>query len=105
MVLLLNPVVPHVCHRLWQVLGHAECVLEDQPWPQVDASALVRDTLTLEVQVNGKLRGTIEVAVDAGREDLEAQALAHPNVRAFLHDASVRKVIVVPGKIVNIVAG
>ncbi|MDI3262139.1 MAG: leucine--tRNA ligase [Fulvimonas sp.] len=105
MVLLLNPVVPHVCHRLWQVLGHAECVLEDQPWPRVDVAALARDTVTLAVQVNGKLRGTIEVAADAGRETIEAAALAQPNVQAFLAGASVRKVIVVPGKIVNIVAG
>jgi leucyl-tRNA synthetase len=105
MVLLLNPVVPHVSHRLWQVLGHPESVLEDQPWPVVDQGALVRDALTLAVQVNGKLRGTIEVAADAGKDVAEAQALAHPNVQAFLEGLSVRKVIVVPGKIVNIVAG
>ncbi|WP_329741003.1 leucine--tRNA ligase [Dyella sp. A6] len=105
MVLLLNPVVPHVSHRLWQVLGHPVGVLEDQPWPQVDESALVRDSLTLAVQVNGKLRGTIEVAADAAKDAVEAQALALPNVRTFLEGLSVRKVIVVPGKIVNIVAG
>jgi leucyl-tRNA synthetase len=105
MVLLLNPVVPHVSHRLWQVLGHAECVLEDQPWPQPDPAALVRDSLTLAVQVNGKLRGTIEVAADADKASAEAQALALPNVQSFLEGLAVRKVIVVPGKIVNIVAG
>jgi leucyl-tRNA synthetase len=105
MVLLLNPVVPHVSHRLWQVLGHPESVLEDQPWPEVDEGALVRDALTLAVQVNGKLRGTIEVPADAGKDVAEAQALAHPNVQAFLEGLGVRKVIVVPGKIVNIVAG
>ncbi|HET8763929.1 MAG TPA: class I tRNA ligase family protein, partial [Rhodanobacter sp.] len=105
MVLLLNPVVPHVCHRLWQVLGHAETVLEDQPWPQVDTGALVRDTLTLAVQVNGKLRGTIEVAANASKDEAEALARAQPQVVAFLAGKTVRKVIVVPGKIVNIVAG
>ncbi|QNK00508.1 leucine--tRNA ligase [Dyella telluris] len=105
MVLLLNPVVPHVSHTLWQVLGHAQSVLEDQPWPQVDSAALVRDSLTLAVQVNGKLRGTIEVAANASKEEAEALALAQPNVVAFLEGQTVRKVIVVPGKIVNIVAG
>jgi leucyl-tRNA synthetase len=105
MVLLLNPVVPHVSHALWQVLGHAECVLEDVPWPQVDSAALVRDSLTVAVQVNGKLRGTIEVAANASKEQAEALARAHPQVVAFLEGQTVRKVIVVPGKIVNIVAG
>ncbi|MEO7072089.1 MAG: leucine--tRNA ligase [Rhodanobacter sp.] len=105
MVLLLNPVVPHVSHALWQVLGHAECVLEDQPWPQVDASALVRDSVKLAVQVNGKLRATIEVPANATREEAEALARAQPQVMHFLHGLDVRKVIVVPGKIVNIVAG
>ncbi|WP_049623253.1 leucine--tRNA ligase [Frateuria defendens] len=105
MVLLLNPVVPHVSHALWQALGHAEHVLEDQPWPQVDPAALVRDSLTLAVQVNGKLRATIEVAADASREAIEALAREQPNVIPFLEGQSVRKVIVVPGKIVNIVAG
>jgi len=105
MVLLLNPVVPHVSHALWQLLGHAEALLEDQPWPTVDAAALVRDTVTLAVQVNGKLRATVELAAGAGREEAEAAALAQPPVVAALQDKTVRKVIVVPGKIVNIVAG
>ncbi|MGO4520041.1 leucine--tRNA ligase [Dyella sp. 2RAF44] len=105
MVLLLNPVVPHVSHALWQVLGHPASVLEDQAWPQVDSAALVRDSLTLAVQVNGKLRGTIEVAANASKEEAEVLARAHPQVAAFLEGQAVRKVIVVPGKIVNIVAG
>lgn len=105
MVLLLNPVVPHVSHALWQALGHSQTVLDDQPWPKVDPAALVRDSLTLAVQVNGKLRGTVEVAANASKEEAEALARAHPNVAAFLEGQTVRKVIVVPGKIVNIVAG
>jgi len=105
MVLLLNPVTPHVSHKLWQVLGHPETLLEDVPFPRADPAALVRDALTLAVQVNGKLRGTIKVAPDAAREAVEAQALAEPGVARFLEGQSVRKVIVVPGKIVNIVAG
>ncbi|TAM62542.1 MAG: leucine--tRNA ligase [Rhodanobacter sp.] len=105
MVLLLNPVVPHISHALWQVLGHPQTVLEDQPWPQVDPAALVRDTVTLAVQINGKLRATIELAVNASKEEAERQARAQPQVISFLEGLSVRKVIVVPGKIVNIVAG
>jgi len=105
MVLLLNPVVPHISHALWQVLGHAETVLEDQPWPKVDPAALVRDSVTLAVQINGKLRATIELAANASKEEAEAAARVQPQVVHFLEGMSVRKVIVVPGKIVNIVAG
>jgi len=105
MVLLLNPVVPHISHALWQVLGHPQTVLEDQPWPKADPAALVRDTLTLAVQINGKLRATIELPTGASKEEAEALARAQPQVAHFLEGLSVRKVIVVPGKIVNIVAG
>jgi leucyl-tRNA synthetase len=103
-VLLLNPITPHSSHALWQLLGHAETLLEDVPFPQADPAALVRDAVTLAVQVNGKLRGTIEVAADAPREQVEALARAEPNTAKFLEGLAVRKVIVVPGKIVNIVA-
>ncbi|WP_417472747.1 leucine--tRNA ligase [Luteimonas mephitis] len=103
MVLLLNPVTPHVCHALWQALGHPEALLEDQPFPRADPAALVRDMVKLAVQVNGKLRGTIEVAPDSPRDAIEAAALAEPHVVKFIGDGQVRKVIVVPGKIVNIV--
>jgi leucyl-tRNA synthetase len=102
-VLLLNPITPHISHALWQVLGHPEALLEDVPFPQVDPAALVRDAVTLAVQVNGKLRGTIDVAPDAPRERVEAAALADPHVAAFVAGKEIRKVIVVPGKIVNIV--
>jgi len=104
MVLMLNPITPHICHALWQVLGHPETLLEDVPFPQPDPAALQREAVTLAVQVNGKLRGTIEVAVDASREAIEAQALAAPQVQPYLSGATVRKVIVVPGRVVNIVA-
>jgi leucyl-tRNA synthetase len=103
-VLLLNPVAPHLCHSLWQALGNPETLLEDLPFPKADPAALTRDAVTLAVQVNGKLRAQIEVAVDAPRETIEQQALAEPQVQRFLDGVSVRKVIVVPGKIVNIVA-
>jgi leucyl-tRNA synthetase len=103
--LLLNPITPHTSHALWQVLGHPVATIEDLAFPQPDPAALVRDAVTLAVQVNGKLRGTIEAGVHATREAIEAQALAEPNVARFLEGQTVRKVIVVPGKIVNIVAG
>jgi leucyl-tRNA synthetase len=102
-VLLLNPITPHICHALWQTLGHPETLLEDQPFPQADASAMVRDAVKLAVQVNGKLRGTIDMPVDASRETVEAAALAEPNVAAFVAGQVPKKVIVVPGKIINIV--
>lgn len=102
-VLLLNPITPHISHALWQVLGHPETLLEDVPFPQADPAALVRDAIKLAVQVNGKLRGTIEIGVDASREAIEAAALAEPNVAAFVAGQAPKKVIVVPGKIVNIV--
>ncbi|MGY0611626.1 MULTISPECIES: leucine--tRNA ligase [unclassified Luteimonas] len=105
MVLMLNPVTPHTCHALWQLLGHAEQVVDAVPFPVVDPEALARDAMTLAVQVNGKLRGTIEVAADAARDAIEARALAEPGVVKVLEGLTVRKVIVVPGKIVNIVAG
>ena len=78
MVLLLNPVTPHASHALWQVLGHKETLIEDSPGPQADPAALVRDSVTLAVQVNGKLRGTMDAAPDATREQLEAAALVLP---------------------------
>jgi leucyl-tRNA synthetase len=105
MVLLLNPVVPHVSHALWQLLGHPETVLENAAWPSVDSAALVRDSVTLAVQINGKLRATIELPAGASKEEAEALARAQPQVVNFLQEMTVRKVIVVPGKIVNIVAG
>jgi len=105
MVLLLNPVTPHVCHALWQALGHGETLLEDVPFPVADAAALTRDAVTLAVQVNGKLRGTIDVPVNLHKAEIERLALAEPNVAKFMEGLAVRKVIVVPGKIVNIVAG
>ncbi len=103
-VLLLNPITPHSSHALWQLLGHQEALVEDVPFPKADPDALVRDAVVLAVQVNGKLRGTIEVAADTPRGQVEALARAEPNAARYLEGLTVRKVIVVPGKIVNIVA-
>jgi len=103
MVLLLDPFTPHASHALWQALGHRETLIEDVRWPQADPAALTRDLVTLAVQVNGKLRGTIEIAPGAPREEVERAALAEPGVAKFLGGQAPRKLIVVPGKIVNIV--
>ena len=103
--LLLNPITPHTSHALWQALGHAEATLEDLPFPKADPVALVREAVTLAVQVNGKLRGTIAVGVNAPRDEIETLALAEPNVAKFMEGQAVKKIIVVPGKIVNIVVG
>jgi leucyl-tRNA synthetase len=99
---LLAPITPHVSHILWIEFGYGANIL-DTSWPKVDASALQKDALILAVQVNGKLRGQIEVAVDAPRDHVEKAALANPDVARYVGDAAVKKVIIVPGKIVNIV--
>jgi leucyl-tRNA synthetase len=101
--LLLAPITPHISHELWTALGHADPII-DAGWPVVDESALVQDNLTLVIQVNGKLRGQIEVPSSASREDVEAAARTNENVLRFIDGLTIRKVIVVPGKLVNIVA-
>jgi leucyl-tRNA synthetase len=98
----LSPIIPHVTHALWRELGHATALI-DEPWPAVDAAALEQATIEWVVQVNGKLRARISVAVDAEESAVRAAALADPNVQKFVGSATVRKVIVVPGKLVNIV--
>jgi leucyl-tRNA synthetase len=103
-VLLLAPITPHACHVLWRELGHDQPVI-DAPWPVVDEAALARDSLELVVQVNGKLRARLEVPADADKETIEAQALAAENVQRHTEGKTVRKVIVVPGRLVNIVVG
>jgi len=101
--LLLAPITPHISHELWQRLGKQGAIIDAQ-WPKVDESALVQDSLTLVVQVNGKLRGQIEVPAAASREEVEAAARGNENVLRFTEGLTIRKVIVVPGKLVNIVA-
>jgi len=101
-VLVLAPMIPHACHELWQALGHAGAVI-DERWPQVDPAALAQDTVEIVVQVNGKLRGRVSVRAQADEETLRQAALADPNVRKFVGAGTVRKVIVVPGKLVNVV--
>lgn len=101
--LLLAPITPHISHELWKQLGHDQAVI-DANWPAVDESALVQDSITLVVQVNGKLRGQVEMPAAASREEVEAAARSNENVLRFIDGLTIRKVIVVPGKLVNIVA-
>jgi len=101
-VLLLSPIVPHICHELWSVLGH-ESAPVDVAWPVVDETALSQDIVEIVVQVNGKLRARLPVAVDADRDSVAALALADENVQRFVAGKEVRKTIVVPGRLVNIV--
>ncbi|MEZ5572203.1 MAG: leucine--tRNA ligase [Halioglobus sp.] len=102
-VLMLNPIVPHTCHALWVNLGEQSEIL-NAPWPTVDDTALSRDSIEIVVQVNGKVRARMEVPTAADKQTIEALARDQPNVSRFLEGLSVRKVIVVPGKLVNIVA-
>ena len=102
-ILLLAPIVPHICHSLWQKMGNQNSIAEAS-WPQVDKSALVQSSIELVVQVNGKVRGKIQVAVDESKEEIEQIALNEPNAVRFTEGNTVRKVIVVPGRLVNIVA-
>ncbi|MHC8373939.1 leucine--tRNA ligase [Pseudomonas sp. MDT1-85] len=102
-VLLLAPITPHISHELWHRLGHADPVI-DAGWPVLDENALVQDSLQLVIQVNGKLRGHIEMPASASREEVEAAARTNENVLRFVDGLTIRKVIVVPGKLVNIVA-
>ena len=102
--LLLAPIVPHIAEALWSALGQ-QGMAATAAWPVVDAAALVRDSIDLVVQVNGKLRGQFSVPADATRESIEQAALADEHVQRFLEGKAVKKIIVVPGRLINIVAG
>ena len=98
----LSPIVPHVCHALWQALGHAGALI-DQPWPAADAAALVQDEIEISVQVNGKMRARVSIAAGADEATVRSVVLADERVQKFVGAGPVRKVIYVPGKLVNIV--
>jgi leucyl-tRNA synthetase len=101
-VIMLSPIVPHACHALWHELGHTEAII-DVSWPKPDAEALQQDAIELVVQVNGKLRGRVTVPTGATEEQVKAAALADENVAKWIEGKPLRKVIVVPGKLVNVV--
>ena len=101
-ILLLSPIVPHITDALWREFGHTEPVI-DAAWPEIDDSALVQNELQLMVQVNGKLRAKIIVPADADQKQIEETAVSDDNVQKFIAEKDIRKVIVVPGRLVNIV--
>ncbi len=101
-VLLLSPIVPHIAHQLWQDLGHQQPVVSES-WPKVDDAALAQNVIELVIQVNGKLRSKLSVSVNAGKDEIEKLALNDEQTQRFIEDKPVKKVIVVPGKLVNIV--
>jgi leucyl-tRNA synthetase len=101
-ILLLAPMAPHLCEEIWSLLGHPES-LAYAAWPEADERLLIDDTITLVVQVNGKKRGEIEVAADISDEAAEARALAVENVEKALCGRKPKKVIIVPGRLINIV--
>jgi leucyl-tRNA synthetase len=101
-VLALSPIVPHICHALWQQLGHSRAVI-DEPWPEPDRAALAQDLVELVVQVNGKLRGRVQLPAGAQRQIAVDAALADPDVRRFIAGKEVRRAVHVPDKLVNLV--
>ena len=98
----LNPITPHLCHHLWLKIGNTEAMI-DVLWPEVDEEALIQEEVQLVVQVNGKLRAKIVVPVDAEKKSIEKAALAEENVVKFSKGKEVKKVIIVPNKLVNVV--
>lgn len=102
-ILLLSPIIPHVTHELWSALGKETAIITES-WPTFDESALVKAEIEMVIQVNGKVRAKIEVAADAPKDEVESIALNNESVQKFTDGKTVRKVIVVPGKLVNIVA-
>ena len=104
LIVLSGPMMPHLAEEMWKALGH-EGLLADAAWPVADASLIVEDSVTIAVQVNGKMRAKLELPRDGDRDAIEAAAMADDNVQRAMAGLTVRKVIVVPNKIVNIVVG
>jgi leucyl-tRNA synthetase len=98
----LSPITPHITHQLWRDLGYGDDILA-APWPEPDAQALVESEIELVVQVNGKKRGDIRIAKDADKATIEAAVLAHPEVQKFMAGQPAKKVVIVPGRLVNVV--
>lgn len=101
-VQLLAPIAPHVCHALWRELGRTDALI-DHAWPKLDPQALVQERIEIVVQVNGKLRGRVQVGASANEAEVRTAALDDPSVQKWIEGRPVRKVIVVPGKLVNVV--
>ena len=104
LVRLLTPFVPHICSELWETMGHSQ-KLEQVGWPEYDDQALVEEEVLVVVQVNGKVRGKVKVPAEASEDQVKEAALSEQNVQRFTEGKTVRKVIVIPGKLVNVVVG
>jgi leucyl-tRNA synthetase len=102
LVYLIAPMTPHIAEEAWSVLGH-KTLLTESPWPEADSTILIDDTLTIGVQVNGKMRGTLELPINCDKYLVEQQALQLPNVITAMAGKPLRKLIVVPNRIINIV--
>lgn len=102
---MLYPVVPHITWHLWNELGYAQQHgdLLDAPWPELDEQALIADEIEMMLQINGKLRGSVNVPNGAPKEDIEKLAMAHHSVEKFLEGRAPKRIIIVPGKLINIV--
>ncbi|MFA7077957.1 MAG: class I tRNA ligase family protein, partial [Syntrophomonas sp.] len=103
LIVLLSPFSPHMCEELWQVCGHKESIYR-QSWPRYDKAALIQDEVEIAIQLSGKVRERITVPTGISKEDLEKLALAQPKVQELISGKNIVKIIVVPGKLVNIVA-
>ena len=106
LIRVLYPVVPHIGSALWDDLGFAQSLgpLIDAPWPEVDPAALAQDEIELVLQVNGKLRGKLVIAATADKSAVEAAARASPEVVKHVANAPIKRIVIVPGKLVNVVA-
>ena len=102
-ILMLAPIVPHFSHALWNQLGHKNAVINES-WPAIDDRALAQDSVMIVIQVNGKVRDKIEVSITMTKEELEQEILKNKSVNRFIEGKEVNKIIVVPGRLVNVVA-
>jgi leucyl-tRNA synthetase len=103
LVLLLAPIVPHICEELWQKIGDGEASVSRAAWPSYDETALAREIIQIVAQVNGKLRGKFDIPADSTEEQIRGIVLADPKIRELIGSKPVRKCIFVPGKLVNLV--
>jgi leucyl-tRNA synthetase len=100
-VLMLSPMVPHITHALWQALGHHD--ITKATWPKYDPVALIQDTIQMTVQINGKMRAQINVPLNSSDAIIEQSALEHDSVKKHTDGKAIKKVIIVPQKLINIV--
>ncbi|HET9843891.1 MAG TPA: class I tRNA ligase family protein, partial [Gammaproteobacteria bacterium] len=100
---MLSPIVPHITHHLWHALGH-ESTIADAVWPQVDLEALIKESIELVIQVNGKVRGKLEVPIHADQKAIESAVIENDNVKKHIEGKNIKKIIIIPNKLINIVA-